>query len=69
MHDHKDYPSLLYSIKVVRYLSLVPVTHNLGISMVLVEICWISYSGSKSVPMFMAFHVIASLGVRVWEYD
>jgi len=23
----------------------------------------------KSVPMFVAFHVIASLGVRVWESD
>jgi len=23
----------------------------------------------KSVPMFVAFHITASLGVRVWEYD
>ncbi|KAG1840202.1 hypothetical protein DFJ58DRAFT_845463 [Suillus subalutaceus] len=33
-YDHKHYLSLLYSIKVVGYLSLVPVTRNLDTSMV-----------------------------------
>jgi hypothetical protein len=42
-HDHKYYLSLLYSIKVIGYLSLVTVMRNLGTSMVSVEICWISY--------------------------
>jgi hypothetical protein len=40
---------------------------NIGVRSVRDILCFTV--AQKSVPMFVAFHVIASLGVRVWESD